>query len=79
MLVSSRHDNAAVQKLMLCLRPGNTVLTENLPFNNNNNMKQKIVVFGATGNLGAYIAVHLNEQGYEVIAVGHRKSDNNFF
>jgi len=35
MLVSSRHDNAAVQKLMLCLRPGNTVLTENLPYMRN--------------------------------------------
>lgn len=42
-------------------------------------MKQKVVVFGATGNLGAYIAVHLKEQGYDVIAVGHRKSDNDFF
>ena len=42
-------------------------------------MKKKVVVFGATGNLGAYIAVHLNEQGYDVIAVGHRKSDNDFF
>lgn len=38
-----------------------------------------IVVFGATGNLGAYIALHMNEQGYNVIAVGHRKSDNGFF
>jgi UDP-glucose 4-epimerase len=42
-------------------------------------MKKKVVVFGATGNLGAYIAVHLNNQGYEVIGVGHRKYDNNFF
>ena len=42
-------------------------------------MKRKVVVFGATGNLGAYIAVHLHKQGYEVIAVGHRKSDNGFF
>ena len=42
------------------------------------NMK-KIVVFGATGNLGAYISVHMKEQGYDVIAVGHRKNDNNFF
>ena len=38
-----------------------------------------VVVFGATGNLGAYIAVHLKNQGYDVIAVGHRKDDNNFF
>lgn len=36
-------------------------------------MNKKIVVFGATGNLGAYIAVHMKEQGYDVIAVGHRK------
>lgn len=34
---------------------------------------KKIVVFGATGNLGAYISVHMKEQGYDVIAVGHRK------
>lgn len=38
-----------------------------------------IVVFGATGNIGAYSAVHLREQGYDVIAVGHRMSDNGFF
>jgi len=33
----------------------------------------------ATGNLGAPIAVYLNENGYDVIAVGHRTSDNGFF
>ena len=38
-----------------------------------------VVVFGATGNLGAYIAVHLKQQGYNVIAVGHRNNDNGFF
>lgn len=38
-----------------------------------------IVVFGATGNLGAYVALHLKMQGYSVIAVGHRENDNNFF
>lgn len=38
-----------------------------------------IVVFGATGNIGAYSAVHLKEQGYDIIALGHRKSDNGFF
>lgn len=38
-----------------------------------------IVVFGATGNLGAYISVKLKEDGYNVIAVGGRKSDNGFF
>jgi len=41
--------------------------------------KKKVIVFGATGNLGACIAVHLQENGYQVIAVGHRKSDNGFF
>ena len=41
--------------------------------------KNKVVVFGATGNIGAYSAVHLKEQGYDVIAVGRRKSDNGFF
>ena len=40
---------------------------------------KKIVIFGATGNLGAYIAVHMKEQGYDIIGVGHRKNDNNFF
>ena len=43
-------------------------------------MKMKtVVVFGATGNLGAYISMHLKSQGYNIIAVGHRKNDNNFF
>lgn len=40
---------------------------------------KKIIVFGATGNLGAYIAVHMKRQGYDVVAVGGRKSDNSFF
>lgn len=40
---------------------------------------KKAIVFGATGNLGAYIALHLKEQGYDVTAVGGRKSDNGFF
>ena len=38
-----------------------------------------IIVFGATGNLGAYIAMHMKAQGYDVIAVGGRKDDNKFF
>ena len=38
-----------------------------------------IVIFGATGNLGAYIAIDLKEHGYHVVAAGHRKSDNGFF
>ena len=41
-------------------------------------MKKKVLVFGATGNLGAPIAVYLKENGYDVIAVGHRTSDNGF-
>ena len=38
-----------------------------------------IVVFGATGKVGCYTALYLKESGYDVIAVGRRKSDNNFF
>lgn len=36
-------------------------------------------MFGATGNLGANISMHLHKLGYEVIPVGHRKDDNGFF
>lgn len=40
----------------------------------------KVVVFGATGGIGAYTILHLLETGnYELVAVGHRKSDNGFF
>jgi len=43
-------------------------------------MKHKtIIVIGATGNLGAYISMQLKNDGYDVIAVGNRKSDNGFF
>lgn len=41
--------------------------------------KKTIVVFGATGNLGAHISTHLKKIGYHVIAVGHRKNENGFF
>lgn len=41
--------------------------------------KNIIVVFGATGNLGAYSVVDLVSKGYEVIAVGRRPTDNGFF
>ncbi len=41
--------------------------------------KGKVLVLGATGNLGAYSAVALKEAGYYVIATGKRKSDNGFF
>lgn len=38
-----------------------------------------ILVLGATGTLGAYVAIHFKEKGYKVIATGHRRSDNGFF
>lgn len=40
---------------------------------------KRVVVFGATGNLGANISMHLHKLGYDVIPVGHRKNDNGFF
>ena len=40
---------------------------------------KKIIVFGATGTLGANISVNLKTKGYDVVAVGRRKSDNGFF
>lgn len=41
---------------------------------------KNIIVFGATGGIGAYTALHLHGTGkYNVIAVGHRKNDNGFF
>ncbi len=39
----------------------------------------KALVFGATGNLGAYSALALQEAGFDVVACGKRLSDNNFF
>ena len=33
-----------------------------------------ILIFGATGTLGAYISLHFHKLGYRVLAVGHRKS-----
>lgn len=41
--------------------------------------KKTIVVFGATGNLGAYTVMELLRYNFTVIAVGHRANDNNFF
>ena len=39
-----------------------------------------IIIFGATGGIGAYTALHLsNSKEYRIIAVGHRKHDNGFF
>ena len=43
------------------------------------NSIKKVLVLGATGQLGAYSAIHLKDVGYNVIAVGHRNSDNGFF
>ena len=40
---------------------------------------KRVIVFGATGSLGAHISTHLKTKGYDVIAVGHRKNDNGFF
>ncbi len=40
---------------------------------------KKILILGATGTLGAYISLHFHKLGYQVVAVGHRKSDNGFF
>lgn len=42
-------------------------------------MNKKVVIFGATGKVGCYSALYLKEMGYDVIAVGHRKTDNGFF
>ena len=42
-------------------------------------MSKKVLVLGATGNLGAYSAIALKKAGVDVIASGKRKSDNNFF
>lgn len=38
-----------------------------------------IVIFGATGTVGTYTSLFLKEKGYNVIAVGKRNNDNNFF
>lgn len=38
-----------------------------------------ILITGATGSVGVYTSLALKEAGYQVIALGHRKSDNGFF
>lgn len=40
---------------------------------------KKVVVFGATGTVGAYACLHLSQCGYHVIAVGGRADDGGFF
>lgn len=40
---------------------------------------KKVVVFGATGTVGAYTCLYLRKLGYSLVAVGHRKTDNGFF
>lgn len=40
---------------------------------------EKILIFGATGTIGAYTSLYLKEKGYKVFAVGKRNSDNGFF
>lgn len=42
-------------------------------------MIKKILVLGATGQLGAYTSVFLKEKGFDVVAAGRRTSDNEFF
>ena len=44
-----------------------------------NSMSKSVVVFGATGTVGAYACLYLKEKGYRVTAVGHRRDDNGFF
>jgi UDP-glucose 4-epimerase len=38
-----------------------------------------VLIFGATGTIGAYTALYLKSKGYNIIATGRRVSDNNFF
>lgn len=40
---------------------------------------KKVLIFGATGAIGANASLALKEHGYEVIAVSRRSSDNGFF
>lgn len=40
---------------------------------------KKILVLGATGQIGSNVSVFLKDRGFEVVAVGHRLSDNGFF
>lgn len=40
---------------------------------------KKILVLGATGNLGAYVTLHFHKLGWNVVAASRRKDDNGFF
>lgn len=40
---------------------------------------KRVLVFGATGQIGSNVVVDLKDKGYDVIAVGHRGSDGGFF
>jgi UDP-glucose 4-epimerase len=40
---------------------------------------KKVLIFGATGAIGANASLALKEHGYDVIAVSRRSSDNGFF
>ena len=40
---------------------------------------KRVIVFGATGQLGCYSALALKENGFETVAVGRRESDGGFF
>lgn len=39
----------------------------------------RIAVFGATGSVGVHTSLFLKGKGHEVVALGHRNSDNGFF
>jgi len=40
---------------------------------------KKILVFGATGQIGSNVAIYLKNKGHNIVAVGHRISDGGFF
>ena len=39
----------------------------------------RVIVFGATGTVGAYACLHLKAQGMDVVATGRRQDDGGFF
>lgn len=42
-------------------------------------MAKRVVVFGASGHTASCITLDLKKEGYDVVAVGRRQSDNGFF